>query len=143
MSKPNDGGPAFPQTAARTKGIYIGAPACFELELAMQHLASAFGRFNSYVVGSALKRADWRDVDVVMILDDEEFSKLFPNSDIDGNNWEFDSRWLVMTCALSVWLSQKTGLPIDFKFQPRTKANETHKGPRNAIGLRVIHGVPA
>ena len=48
------------EAVVRTKGIYIGAPACFELELAMQHLASAFGRFNSYVVGSALKRADWR-----------------------------------------------------------------------------------
>lgn len=118
----------------RTKALYIGAPACFKLELACQHLARAFGE-NCYIVGSVTKRADWRDVDVVMILKDEDFQREFPDTSAQGTSWEFDPKWLVMTVALSDWLSAQTGLPVDFKFQPRTKANATHKGRRFAIGL--------
>lgn len=118
----------------RTKHLYIGAPACFKLELACRHLARAFGE-NCYIVGSVTERADWRDVDVVMILKDEDFQREFPDTNAQGVSWEFDPKWLVMTVALSDWLSAQTGLPVDFKFQPRTKANATHKGKRFAIGL--------
>lgn len=89
-----------------------------------------------YLVGSALDRPDWRDVDVRMILDDEDFAKLFPTA--SDRSWEFDPRWLVMTVSISAWLSKETGLPIDFQFQPRTHANERHKsGRRNALGMRI------
>lgn len=117
----------------RRKGIYTGAPACFALELAMQQLNAAFGVHASYEVGSVLEREDWRDVDVRMILDDEAFAALFPDA---GDRWENDPRWLIMTVALSGWLRQQTGLPVDFQFQPRTHANDRHKGPRSACGLR-------
>jgi hypothetical protein len=121
----------------RKKGVYIGAPACFALELACQHICEAFGDDGPggcYVVGSSLERADWRDVDVRFIMEDASFAKLFP--DVQGKLWEFDPRWLLMTVSISQYLSKLTGLPIDFQFQPRTHANERHKGPRNAIGLR-------
>lgn len=116
----------------RQKGNYIGAPACFALEQACQHLRRAFGQYGIYQVGSSLERADWRDVDVRYILDDAAFEKLFPDA---GRHWECDSRWLILTTAISGWLSKQTGLPIDFQFQPQTHANERHKGPRNALGL--------
>ena len=118
----------------RTKALYIGAPACFTLELACQHLARAFGE-NCYIVGSVTERADWRDVDVVMILEDEDFQCEFPDTNAGGSSWEFDPKWLIMTVAISDWLSAQTGLPVDFKFQPRTKANAAHKGRRYAVGL--------
>lgn len=119
------------------KAVYIGAPACFALELAMQHVNLAFDRdsYGSYVVGSCLERQDWRDVDVRMILSDEAFSRLFPDA-ADGA-WEFDSRWLLLTTAISDWLRKQTGLPVDFQFQPQTHANAVHKKKRNAIGLRI------
>lgn len=121
----------------RKKGIYIGAPKCFALELACQQLWAAFdpahGLGGIYVVGSALERPDWRDVDLVFILDDDSFAKLFP--DTDGDHFEFDQRWLIMTVALSAWLSSASGLPIDFKFQPMSHANARHAGRRSAIGL--------
>ncbi len=117
----------------RKKFIHIGAPACFSLELAMQHVNDAFDCHGSYVVGSVLERADWRDVDIRMILDDDAFSRLFPDA---GKHWEFDQRWLLLTVSISAWLKQQTGLPIDFQFQPRTHANAHHEGPRNAVGLR-------
>jgi hypothetical protein len=124
----------------RNKGVYIGAPACFALEEAIRPICEAFDVYGSghisgcYVVGSALERQDWRDVDVRLILDDAEFAKVFPKA---GDHWEHDARWLALTVALSERLSRLTGLPIDFQFQPRTAANARHSGRRNAIGIRM------
>ncbi len=115
------------------KASYVGVPAIFELSLACGHLTAAFGA-DCYHVGSSLERQDWRDVDVVMILDDDHFKREFPNSPLHSAAWELDAKWLVLTCAISKWLSEKAGLPVDFKFQPRTFANERHNGPRNSIG---------
>jgi hypothetical protein len=119
-------------TATRKKGVYVGAPACFALEMACHDVVRAFGGFGCYLVGSALERPDWRDIDVRFILPDEEFATLFPDA---GRNWEFDSRWLLLTVSISDWLSKRTGLPVDFQFQPQSHANEKHKGPRSAIGF--------
>ena len=120
------------------KGTYIGAPACFALELACRQICEAFGGHHCYVVGSALDQADWRDVDVRYILSDEEFSRLFPDA---GQCWEQDARWLLLTVAISEHLSTVTGLPIDFQFQPETHANERHKGKRSCIGLHIAREV--
>lgn len=120
--------------ALSVKANYVGAPKVFALELACRQLAEAFGGFGCYLVGSCLSRPNWRDVDVVLILKDEEFGKLFPAA---GNYWEWDPRWLIMTVSISEWLSRVTDLPVDFKFQPQTLANERHNGPRYAIGIRV------
>lgn len=133
------------QPKKRTKWNHLGAPAAFRLELACQHLNRAFGGFGCYLVGSVLQRADWRDVDVRMILADDEFKKLFPDAGpIDHVRWEFDARWLVLTVAISGWLREQTDLPIDFQFQPQSHANEKHgrgKGTRrNALGLVFAKG---
>ena len=116
------------------------------LEQACQQLNDAFGGFGCYLVGSALERPDWRDIDVRFIMSDEEFEAEFPhtlhrNDDgamhVDGGgNWEFDPKWLLLTVSISDWLRKQTGLPIDFQFQPQTHANKRHKGRRNALGLR-------
>jgi hypothetical protein len=126
----------------RKKFNYVGAPKIFALELACSHLWRGFATpakyGGCYIVGSALQRADWRDVDVVCILDDASFATLFPDAGDakDGcARFEHDQRWLVMTVALSDWLSKQSGLPIDFKFQPMTMANLMHDGPRNPVGL--------
>lgn len=120
----------------RVKGIYVGAPACFELELACQHIIAAFPGAYCCLVGSALERADWRDVDVRLMLDDAAFAQLFPDADVEGARWEFDPRWLLLTTAISRQLSAQTGLPIDFQFQPNSHANAWHKGRRNSLGFR-------
>lgn len=128
------------EDAPRVKGVYIGAPACFALEEAIRPVCEAFGCYQGegirgcYVVGSALQRPDWRDVDIRLMLDDASFAEVFPNA---GEHWEHDARWLVLTVAISERLSKLTGLPIDFQFQPMTHANARHKGPRNAIGIRI------
>lgn len=121
-------------TEVTKKAIYVGAPACFLLEQACQILVDAFPDYGCYLVGSALERADWRDVDVRYILADEEFTKLFPNA---AEHWEHDPRWLLLTTSIAAWMSKYTGLPIDFQFQPQTHANKRHKGLRSALGLRI------
>lgn len=128
-------------TAPRRKSNYIGAPACFLLEQACQHITDAFGGYGLFQVGSSLERPDWRDVDLRFILSDEEFCELFPTANVwpDGNGgtWEQDPRWLLLTTAISAWLSKQSGLPVDFQFQPQSHANKRHDGPRNAFGMRI------
>ena len=119
----------------RTKVSYIGAPAVFALELALQQVCAAFGEGACYHVGSSLERPDWRDVDVRMILDDEKFKREFPN--VHPGAWELDPKWLLLTVSISAWLSKASGLPIDFQIQPMTHANERHKGRRSAAGMRL------
>ncbi|RWQ32828.1 MAG: hypothetical protein EOS20_04975 [Mesorhizobium sp.] len=124
--------------APKKKVSYIGVPAVFKLELACKHLNDAYGGFGCYVVGSALERPDWRDIDVVLILDDKQFKREFPAvRDFSTGNFEFDTKWLLHTVAISGWLKEQTGLPIDFKIQPQTWANERHPGTRHPHGLRL------
>lgn len=118
----------------RKKASYVGVPAVFKLELACQHLFRAFGEV-CYLVGSALERQDWRDIDIVMIIDDETFAREFPSASAGGCHWEFDPKWLIMTIAISEWLSAQCGHLVDFKFQQRTNANKVHTGHRSAMGL--------
>jgi hypothetical protein len=117
--------------APRHKACHVGAPAIFALQTECREIARAFDTFGIYLVGSALERADWRDVDVRMIMDDADFDALFPDA-TDGG-WEFDPRWSLLTVAISAHLSARTGLPIDFQIQRQTHANKQHAGPRNCL----------
>ena len=114
------------------KANYIGAPRVFTLELACKQINEAFGGFGCFLVGSSIQRADWRDVDIRLILPDDQFRNLFPDSEI---NYELDCRWLILSSSLSMFLSKVSGLPVDFQIQPQTKANLQHTGQRHAIGL--------
>lgn len=120
----------------RKKFCYVGAPAIFALETACRQVVEAFDSYGVYLVGSALERPDWRDVDLRMIMEDAAFETLFPDAHPNGS-WEFDSRWLLLTVSISERLSKLTGLPIDFQFQPQSHANKHHKGQRQAIGIRM------
>jgi len=123
-----------PQTR-RHKASHVGAPAVFSLEMAARQLRDAFGG-DVHLVGSALERADRRDVDVRQMLPEAAFAALFPR--VTGHTWEFDTRWLLLTVSISAWLSQQTGLPIDFQFQPVGHGNKLHHGPRNPMGMRFV-----
>ena len=87
-----------------------------------------------YSVGSSTERKDWRDVDVVCIMDDDKFYEMFPQGG-DG----IDMKWHGYCIAISCWGQRVTGLPIDFKIQGQTMANEAHKGRREAIGLSCFN----
>ena len=79
-----------------------------------------------YLVGSSTKRPDYRDVDLRSVLPDDEFDALF------GSSIEF---WSLFCLAVSAYLSQVSGLPIDYQVQRRTEANAKFGGKtRNPMG---------
>lgn len=133
--------PRDPPKRLRPKFVYIGAPACFALELACRQVVEAFpapkGEHGGiYLVGSCLERPDWRDVDLRFMMSDPWFIKEFPDSHWPHSaQWEFDPHWLLLTTAVSAHLAKATGLPIDFQFQPSGHANKHHRGIRNPLGL--------
>ena len=99
----------------------VGQPAYMKLMIWGDVLYRAFGA-HAYHVGSSVMSKEWRDVDVVILLDEKEWADLFGT--LHGN--EVEARYNVLCTALSVWGREFTGLPIDFKFQPRDHANEKY-----------------
>lgn len=71
-----------------------------------------FGR-PPYLVGSVISRADYRDVDVRVVLPDKQFDALCRGR-LDSIRF--------LNRGISVWGQQETGLPIDFQVQRRTEA---------------------
>lgn len=127
----------------RAKACYLGVPAIFKLDIACRTLHQAFcerGNSGIYLVGSALYRSSFRDVDVVCMLDDAEFGELFPDAIYGPSNgsFELDARWMVLTVTISDWLTGQVGMPVDFKFQPTSFGNERHHGRRHPLGMRMV-----
>jgi hypothetical protein len=97
----------------------------YRLEHACSVVATAFGS-PPYLVGSAASEAQWRDVDVRSILPDAEWDALFAGR---------EAFWSLVCLAVSVYLSEVTGLPVDFQIQRQTEANTLHPHKfRNPMG---------
>lgn len=81
--------------------------------------------WNAYLVGTAAKEAEWRDVDVRVIVPDDEFDTAFGNPGL----------WELVCFTTCHYLRDVTGLPVDFQIQRMTEANDKHPGGwRNPIG---------
>lgn len=125
-----------PSPPTRQRANWIGAPEFFELNQACMVLNQAFGWGSTYLVGSALQRRDYRDVDVRTMIDDARFDQIFPGAYQDGVDHTMHSAlWQLVCSAISVWLSRHTGLKIDFQIQRTSNANEQFKGERYAVGI--------
>jgi hypothetical protein len=110
---------------------YIGAPEAFLLDQQMYIVNKAFGEHCSYLVGSATKTLDYRDVDVRMIMDDDKYEALFGEE--PGQMWLF---WGLICSSISEYVSSRTGLKVDFQIQSRTHANRpSNDSVRNPVGL--------
>lgn len=80
-----------------------------------------------YMVGSALTRPDYRDIDLRLILPDSTFDR----------SWRNPVKVRLMNRALSTWGQRETGLPIDFQIQRQSAANEKYPNEaRNPMGVR-------
>lgn len=129
----------------------VGQPQSALLDGWAREVKAAFGE-TPYMVGSACNSTAWRDVDVVLILNDEKWDHLFGPYDAEkpierqrgvAGGWH-NPFLSAMQVAFSVWGREATGLPIDFKIQRLTEANTEHSGPRNALGITPIKaGLPA
>ena len=107
-----------------TTGTFIGVPEIYALDMAAKSVCDAFPEsLGLYLVGSANERADWRDIDLRLMLTDEDFAVLFPSADLRNGMYAHNPRWILMVTAISERLCKATGLPVDFQFQPMTDAN--------------------
>lgn len=115
-----------------TRANYIGAPEFYDLNAACRTITEAYGH-HLYLVGSALKKRDFRDVDLRLILPDAQFDALFPGM---TGGWWLDARWSLMCSSISLWLTRRSALPIDFQIQRQSDANRDEPdGQRSAIGI--------
>lgn len=84
-----------------------------------------------YLVGSALDRPDYRDVDVRVILDDKHYERLFPGPGVRRTN----PFWSLFCASVSEYLKRLTDLPIDFQVQSMDYANDMYReGVRHPLG---------
>lgn len=111
----------------KRKACFLTPMELFRLDLACKPLVEAFGD-PPYLVGSVLTRADYRDVDVRMILYDEDYDRLIPHQ----------AMRTILDLAFTAYLQEMTGLSIDFQFQRMTEANAQHSWPRNPLGTRKL-----
>ncbi|MEU6340239.1 hypothetical protein ABZ883_04720 [Streptomyces sp. NPDC046977] len=122
---------AAPEPQPSTAGV--GMPATLHLHAFGREINDSFG-YMPYLVGSAARGKEWRDVDVRLILPDKEFDALFPGHLKPDHA---DARWSLLCAAISELGRMRTGLPIDFQIQRTTEANVAYGGPRHALGLNL------
>lgn len=110
------------------RASYLSPPDFHRLDWAVRPIAAAFGR-PVYLVGSVLRTADYRDIDLRLILDDDQVAT-YP-----------DPVRLLLNIALSDLIARAAGLaaPIDFQIQPMAEAN-AEPGDRNPLGLTGLNG---
>ena len=109
----------------------VGMPQDLKLHEFGSKVWDAFGG-PPYHVGSSLLEKLWRDVDVRMILDDEEYERMgFGDPERPHDN----PRWIAYCLAFSALGAEMTGLPIDFQIQQQSLANKEFPGNRSALGV--------
>lgn len=119
------------------RATYLKPSDVYNLEIVCETIRNAFG--DVCLVGSALERADYRDVDLRTILADADFDRMFPGS---NEPHHLHRAWHLTCMAISEWASARTGLPIDFQIQRMTGANAKYAGRRNSMGFVQLTGDP-
>lgn len=107
------------------RGTSLGPPERYLIEQWGRMLHEAFGE-TPYLVGSVARSEPWRDVDVRLLLDADEFEHLTGDDPL---------RLQALNVAFSLWGQHMTGLPIDFQFQEVNAANDEFDGVRSALGI--------
>lgn len=105
----------------------------YHLDQACQVVSRAFRGGPPYLVGSAGIGNDgspYRDVDVRLMLDDDEFAEVCPTRE----------RWELLCLSVGAYLAARSGLPVDFQIQRAGEANARFSGPRNPLGLQHADG---
>lgn len=112
----------------RARSDLLTTTELFHLDQACQLITRAFGGECPYLVGTAGigGAGSYRDVDVRLMLDDEEFAAACPTRE----------RWELLCLSIGAYLSSRTGLPIDFQIQSAGHANARFADkPRNPLGI--------
>lgn len=114
---------------------YLTVEQAFVLNEACRIVNDAFSEvsYGVFHVGSSLTRRDWRDVDVRCMVIPDCWERLFGEG--DGS-----AALKLLNVAISGYLRERSGLPVDFQFQHADRANKEYptgsKGPhiRSSLG---------
>lgn len=113
----------------------VGMPATLLLHQFGRVVGDAFGDL-PFHVGSSVDGKQWRDVDVRLILDDDQYAAMGlgePNTPYNN------PKWCALCLAFSALGQQMTGLPIDFQIQQQSRANAEYGDRcRATIGIFPI-----
>lgn len=123
----------FPGMGFPSRVNWLTVEQAFVLNEACRVVREAFEdvSYGVYHVGSSLMRPTFRDVDVRCLIEPQHWERLFGEGD-DGLALKF------LNVAVSGYLRERTGLPIDFQFQHTERANAEFKShPRSALGHTV------
>lgn len=117
-------------TTPKHRGTYLLVSQVNALDTWGRELANIFpvkvSEYGSYIVGSAVRHKDWRDVDIRQIISDADFKRLSKVIDIGYFNH-----------MVSLWGQQITGLPIDYQVQAISCEENTNRtGYVHPIGVR-------
>jgi hypothetical protein len=112
----------------------IGQPQGMLLNEFGDFIQKAFGTHSVYHVGSSLLKDDenWRDVDIRVMLDDDEWEKL---GLLEPSKCHHDPKWRALCIIFSHYGRHLTGLPIDFQIQRAKEANDEFKNSRSWLGV--------
>ena len=114
---------------------WLPAPQAYVLDQMCVIVNKAFGdSYGCYLVGSALKKRDYRDVDVRFIMADAQYDAMF------GTNLpaHMHPLWSLLCTSISLFLQTHTGLPVDFQIQQMTRANAENEGDaRHPLGAFI------
>jgi len=131
-----------PKAEKAGRHCYVGAPQIFQLSQAVWFVDRAFGE-TSYLVGSATRSVNFRDVDVRMIMGNAKFELLFGEHG-DSQATPF---WSLICTSVSLYLQKQTGLPVDFQIQSMKSANARFASKeghiRHPLGLFITDPAPA
>ena len=122
----------------RQRVMYLSVEELWRLSNACRPISDAFGGHMVYIVGSVLTRADYRDVDLRVILPDDEYERLFlpTRNGVDGMAQGLHDQFrMLLQTAISAMLRETTRMVIDFQVQSQTEANQ-FDGKRNPATLR-------
>lgn len=114
--------------SAKNRTDLLTTTELYHLDRACEVITKAFGGECPYLVGTAgIGGADsYRDVDVRLMLDDDEFAAACPTRE----------RWELLCLSIGSYLSSRTGLPVDFQIQRTREANDRFGDrPRNPLGM--------
>lgn len=89
-----------------------------------------------FLVGSAMSRGDYRDVDVRMATRAPWLVGDHPEHSLDAIHVV---RLRTINLAVSLWGRQVTSLPIDFQFQPADEFHTYDGHTRNPLGIRTLY----
>lgn len=117
----------------RTRATYLPRARLWALDAACFELVRAFGK-HPYLVGSCLRRPDYRDVDVRVILEDVDFDRLFPKAGTSHDEPNAHHLQKLIECSISLHLSTASGLEVDFQIQ-RWTDTEGIGGDRLPLGM--------